>query len=207
MTYLDFKRHFEPFKIFSVKDILKWAPAFDTRRLVEWQKKNHISKVINRWYVFREFRDMNILYLISNRIYNPSYISFESALAYYHLIPEGVFTITAATSLKTQRFTTPVGTFSYRHLKPEMMFGYALVEVSGQHYKIAEPEKLLLDHLYLNPRLNSAADFEAMRFNQHELDLLLNKSRLFQYLELIKNKALEKRVRKFLKVIMSYDER
>src|SRR5882762_3220885 len=124
MRFLDFKGHFAAFRIFSVQDILKWDPAFDTRRLVEWQKKNYVKRIVNRWYVFVDARlDENFLYLTANRIYSPSYVSFESALAYYRLIPEGVYTITSATTLKTHQFATSLGAFTYRHLKTELMFG------------------------------------------------------------------------------------
>lgn len=200
MRFLDFKCHFVAFRIFSVQDILKWDSAFDTRRLVEWQKKNYVKRIINRWYMFVDTPlDENFLYLAANRIYSPSYVSFESALAYYRLIPEGVYTITSATTLKTNQFTTSLGAFSYRHLKPELMFGYRLVEGAGQHFKMAEPEKLLLDYLYLNTDLQSADDFESLRINQAELRALLHLPRLIEYLALFENKALEKRVTTFQK--------
>ena len=198
MRFLDFKDHFEAFRVFSVQDILKWDPAFDTRRLVEWQKKNYVKRIVNRWYLFADSNlDENFLYLAANRIYSPSYVSFESALAYYRLIPEGVYTITSATTLKTHKFTTSLGAFTYRHLKPELMFGYRLVEVVGQRFKMAEPEKVLLDYMYLNTELQSANDFESLRINQAELRTLLNESKLIEYLALFENKALEKRVNTF----------
>ena len=205
MRFLDFKRHFEAFRVFSVQDIQKWDPDFDTRRLVEWQKKNYIKRIVNRWYAFSDAaRDERFLYLAANRIYTPSYVSFESALAYYKLIPEGVYTITSATSLKPHQFTTSLTTFSYRHLKPALMFGYRLTEIDGQRFKMAEPEKLLLDYLYLNTTLQSSDDFASMRLNFVELQQgrgLLHEERLKEYLSLFENKALEKRVRGFLNVL------
>lgn len=199
MRFLEFKDHFEVFRVFSVQDIMKWDPDFDTRRLVEWQRKSYIKRIINRWYIFADTPlDENLLYLSSNRIYSPSYISFESALAYYRLIPEAVYTITSATTLKTHHFATSLGVFSYRHLKPELMFGYRLVEVKGHRFKMAEPEKLLLDYMYLNTSLQSADDFESLRINQAELRTLVNQRRLTDYLTLFENKALEKRVDTFI---------
>ena len=207
MRFLDFKSHFAAFRVLSVQDILKWDPAFDTRRLVEWQKKNYLKRIVNRWYMFADTQlDESFLYLAANRIYSPSYVSFESALAYYRLIPEGVYTITSATTLKTHQFTTFLGTFSYRHLKPELMFGYRLVEAAGQRFKMAEPEKLLLDYMYLNTELQSVSDFESLRINQAELRTLLNESRLIEYLALFENKALEKRVNTFRNTVQ-YAER
>jgi predicted transcriptional regulator of viral defense system len=202
VRFLDFKDHFEAFRVFSVQDIRKWDAGFDTRRLVEWQKKNYIKRIVNRWYLFADTQlDENFLYLAANRIYSHSYVSFESALAYYRLIPEGVYTITSATTLKTHQFTTSLGTFSYRHLKPELMFGYRLLEVGGCHYKMAQPEKLILGYLYLNSTLKSIEDFDSLRLNQVELQAILKEDRLMEYLALFENKALEKRVAALLNVV------
>lgn len=202
MRFLDFKRHFEQFKVFSIQDIQKWDANFDSRRLVEWQDKNYIIRVVNRWYVFSESnRDENFLYLTANRIYSPSYVSFESALSYYRLIPEGVYTITSATSLKTQQFMTAIGTFAYRRLKPELMFGYRFVESDGRLIKMARPEKLLLDYLYLNTTLQTGDDFASQRLNYTGLQGLIDESRLKEYLTLFENKALEKRVGSLLNMM------
>ena len=176
MSFQEFKFHFEDFKVFSIKDILKWNSSFDSRRLVEWQDKGYIKKVVNRWYLFaNQKRSVRLDFLTANRIYSPSYISFHSAWAFYGLIPEGVYAITSATSLKTNMFNTDVDTFTYRHIKPSLMFGYRLVDVEGNHQcKIAEPEKLLLDHLYLYADLKSSKDFESLRINQTVLKEKIN---------------------------------
>jgi predicted transcriptional regulator of viral defense system len=201
VTFQAFKSHFEEFKVFSVQDILKWNSAFDSRRLVEWQDKGYIKKIVNRWYMFsNQKRSLQLDFLVANRIYSPSYISFHSAWAFYGLIPEGVYAITSAASLKTNTFNTDVGTFTYRHIKPSLMFGYRLVEVEGSHQcKIAEPEKLLLDHLYLHAELKSIEDFESIRLNQTLLKEKINPTKLAGYLSLFNNRALEKRVKAFIK--------
>lgn len=200
MNFNQFKQHFEPFRVFSLGDILKWKNRFDTRRLVEWQDKGYIVKIINRWYMFVTPKTTTTFdYLIANRIYSPSYISFQSAWAYYGLIPEGVYSVTSATSLKTHTFKTPVGVFSYRHLKPSLHFGYRISHADGQAFKIAEPEKLVIDHLYLDVSLKSSDDFEALRINQALLKEQISLDKLFAYLALVKNKALEKRIDLFIK--------
>lgn len=203
MLFLDFKAHFEPFRVFSTQDIRKWDSSFDTRRLIEWQQKGYIQRIINRWYTFTQPITQEDLLIISNRIYSPSYISLQWALSYYRLIPEGVYTVTAITSLKTQEFTTTVGTFSYRHVKPSLMFGYQLMTFKGMTYKLAEPEKLVLDYLYLNASIDSPEDLDGLRLNASELKSLLDRKKLRSYLALYRNSALQKRVdvliEKFLK--------
>lgn len=194
MRFLDFKNHFEPFLAFSTQDIRKWDPNFDTRRLVEWQVKGYIHRVVNRWYVFSKALRQEELLIVSNRIYSPSYISLEWAMSHYRLIPEGVYTITAITTLKTQDFNTSVGMFSYKHVKPSLMFGYRLVSFENTFFKLAEPEKLMLDYLYLNPSNNSVEDLEGLRLNLTELKAVLDKEKLQNYLAMFNNKSLHKRV-------------
>lgn len=195
MRFLDFKNHFEPFLAFSTQDIRKWDSTFDTRRLVEWQQKGYIHRVVNRWYVFSKTHQQEELLIVSNRIYSPSYISLQWAMSHYRLIPEGVYTITAITSLKTQDYSTDIGTFSYKHVKPSLMFGYRLVSFENTTYKLAEPEKLMLDYLYLNPSINSLEGLESLRLNVTELNSILDQKKLWDYLAMFKNKSLEKRVK------------
>jgi predicted transcriptional regulator of viral defense system len=194
MRFLDFKAHFEPFRVFSVQDIRKWDNRFDNRRLVEWQQKGYIHKIINRWYAFAKILSQEELLVASNRIYAPSYVSLQWALSFYRLIPEGVYTITAVSSLKTHDFHTTIGTFSYKHVKSSLMFGYRLINFEGLVYRLAEPEKLILDYLYLNPLLRTPEDLESLRLNTNELITVIDKEKLSSYLKLFSNKSLERRV-------------
>ena len=82
------------------------------------------------------------------------------------------------------------------------MFGYKLVDVAGRRFKMAEPEKVLLDYLYLNTDVQSTDDFESLRINQPELSTLLNGRKLTNYLALFEDNALEKRVNTFKDVFM-----
>ena len=68
------------------------------------------------------------LFMLANRIYQPSYISRESALAHYLVIPESVLGVTSVSSRKTRQFETQWGRLTYRSIKPGLMFGYRVVE-------------------------------------------------------------------------------
>ncbi len=82
--------------ILSYQDLKLQYGQFDRRRLYERQKKGHISKIKKWYYTINNTELGNTeLFMISNKIYQPSYISLESALSYYGLIPEWVFTTTA----------------------------------------------------------------------------------------------------------------
>ncbi len=202
MNYNTFRDRFHRFRIFSVKDIRKSFPEFDSRRLVEWQQKGYILKIINRWYLFSDIDiDDNMRIWIANRIYQPSYISMESALSYYNLIPESVYTVTSLTSRKTLSFNTKAGTYNYRHIKSSTFFGYQVIEWKGFPLKIAEVEKVLLDYLYLNNHINSKEDLENLRLNITELKEKLNLEKFNRYLLLFNSNSLKIRANALLKFL------
>lgn len=140
--------------------------------------------------------DESTLFMLANRIYEPSYISRESALAYYNIIPESVLGITSVSSRKTRQFESKWGRFSYRSIKPELMFGYRVVELGKTvKYKIAHLEKAILDYLYWNTEIASIEDYEGLRWNSQELaGLGANNHTLEKYLKIFNNKALDRRV-------------
>ena len=88
-------------------------------------------------------------FYLANRIVFPSYVSMESALSYYGLIPEAVYTTVSITTKKTNRFNSEVGNFVYHHIKKELFRDYKKLEVDEFSVNIAEPEKSVLDYLYL----------------------------------------------------------
>ncbi len=202
LNYLEFRNKLHYFPVFSTRDIRKLYPHFDSRRLVEWQEKGYVEKIINRWYFFSE-RVINeeFLFFAANNIYSPSYVSFETAMSYYQLIPEGVYAITSATSIKTNEFETGTGTFIYHHLKPSLFFGYHLVEAGDQRIKMAEVEKTILDYFYINENINTNEAFAGMRMNTDVLLSRLNVEKLNAYLKIYSNKALEKRVNGFIQYL------
>lgn len=197
MKYLEFESALRDFPVFSVSDILKCFPKFDNRRLNEWQEKEYIIKVRRGFYCFSRIpKNEGFLYFAANKIYNPSYVSFESGLAYYNLIPEGVFTITSATSRNTASYNTPVGAFDYKHLKPELFFGYRLIYQDGLVFKMAEIEKVLLDYFYLK-RLDTHDAVAAIRFNTDILHEMINFEKLGKYQQVFGMTVLDKRIQLF----------
>lgn len=85
---------------------------------------------------------------IANKLYYPSYISLETALSHYHIIPEVVYATTSVTLKISREFTTPQGTFIYQRIKKKAFTGYGLQKIDRYNVLIAEPEKALADYLY-----------------------------------------------------------
>jgi predicted transcriptional regulator of viral defense system len=202
MNYLSFKEQLKDFISFSLADVRKIDAGFDLRRLSEWQEKGYIKMIRRGHYVFSDLQvNETVLFLMANKTYAPSYVSMEMALFYYNFIPESVYGVTSASSRKTNRFVTSFGEFIYHHIKPQLMFGYHLVSYRGLNFKIAEPEKAILDYFYLNAHLNTEDDFAGLRINGEEFKEQTNTDKLERYLAAFGNKRLEKRLTNFLTYI------
>jgi len=196
MNFVHFKNSLRDFPVFSIADIRAAHCDFDRRRLSEWQKKGYIKKIIKGYYLFSEIDiDEGMLWAIANKIYKPSYISFETAMSHYRLIPESIYMITSASTRRTYLFETPVARFSYRTIKPALFFGYSLLPGG---LKMAFMEKAIIDYFYINPSVRTEDDFSSLRLNKEEMLSRLNKNRLREYLGRFNQKRLSNRMEYFL---------
>lgn len=116
--------------------------------------------------------------LLANHIYGPSYLSMETALSHYGLIPERVYAITSMTTKPSKEFKTSIGLYSYSHLSlPYYAFGIkSVVLVEKQQVLMASPEKALIDKIVNTPgvilrSITSAQDyvFENLRMDESDL--------------------------------------
>ena len=207
MRYQEFKDKLKDFVVFTLNDIRKIDPDFYRRRLNEWQDKGYIKKLRRGFCIFSDLLlNEQSLYLIANKLYVPSYVSFEAALSYYGLIPEGVYSMTCVSTKKTSRFKTPITTFLYRSIRPSLFFGYKLVKYMGQAYKMAEIEKVFLDYVYFNPKVADKLDFYEWRFNSEEFLAKADMGKLQQYAIAFKNKKFSVRIKKILEFIKKEQE-
>jgi predicted transcriptional regulator of viral defense system len=192
--YLQFKNKFSGFPIIPLSEIYKAYPNFDRRRLVEWQRKGYIEHIKRGFYRFHDQKlTEGLSFLIANKIYTPSYISLETALWFYGLIPEATFTVSSVSTQNTTTLETSAGSFSYRHINNNLFFAYKLILKNDYIVAIASLEKAVLDYLYLNTQIISVDDFESLRWNKIVLNSM-NFVLLEEYLNLYKCKALKNRV-------------
>lgn len=85
---------------------------------------------------------------IANRLYAPSYLSLEYALAHYRMIPETVYSVTSVTTRTTRTFTAGGRSYEYSRIKRKAFTGYRNLKTEAGVILIAEPEKALADYLY-----------------------------------------------------------
>lgn len=196
MKFREFENQMKRLPAFNLNDVRKLDPGFHRQQLSYWLAKELIKSLPGGYYILaNQTVDEQVLFTLANKIYQPSYISLESALAYYGVIPESVLGVTSVSSRKTIRYQSTWGQFRYRSVKPVYMFGYIVVEAEQKKkYKIARLEKAVLDYLYLNPTTNSVADFEGLRWNRIPLQPLGDHPFFCKYLSIFDSEALETRV-------------
>lgn len=112
-------------------------------------------------------------FLVANHMVQGSYVSLQSALAYYSLIPEYVPVTTSITTGRPASWDTPLGRLEFRHVKPEFFDSYQLIDVArDQPAYVGTPEKALLDLVYLHPGADSPEYLQELRLqNLDQLDL------------------------------------
>lgn len=121
---------------------------------------------------------------IANILYTPSYVSVESALSFYGLIPEQVFTVSSMTFKTSKKFINTLGNFEYIKIPtPYYSFGIKRVLIrDGQFSLMATSEKALMDKVITTAgtiiRSEIAAQkflFENLRMDEEQLKLFNTK--------------------------------
>lgn len=122
-------------------------------KISELIKSGQLTSLRRGLYVPGPETDLPIpdLFLIANHLRGPSYVSMESALSYWGMIPERVYEISSATLKTSKTYPTPLGRFSYQHLaSPYYSFGLESIQLAPQQTAlIASKEKALCDKIIL----------------------------------------------------------
>lgn len=197
MNFSDFKEKFCEMPFISARAVmsLERHPQAMRNQLTRWQKKGLIIQLKRGIYVLNK-RDRKVnssRFFLANQLLWPSYVSLESALSYYGLIPEAVADVTSVSTKKTSRFTNPIGRFVYQRVKPDAFKGYrSYKDETGLECLIAVPEKAVVDFLYLNLRKfktgANAVFKESYRFQNTEG---LKSRKVLLWASLFKNSRLE----------------
>lgn len=110
--------------------------------------------------------------ILGNLLYGPSYISLDYALSWHQLIPERVETVTSVTIHKSKSFSTPLGRFTYQHVKAKYYSPgiTARIQPDGRGFLIAGPEKAIADKVYFSRGLRSKADMREYLFSDLRMD-------------------------------------
>jgi predicted transcriptional regulator of viral defense system len=202
MNFLEFRNRFLSLACFTTNQVYASYPEFNRNNLVNWVSKGYLVRLRQGYFAFPEYKESTDFTLyFANIIYKPSYISLQTALSFYGIIPEAVPNITSVTTLKTKTFSNYFGEYSYKNIKPDLMFGYDLREMEGgRRIMFATPEKALADLLYLYPFYNTERELEELRLDESYMEDDFNTDRLMEFSYRIGSKALSNRIDMLRKV-------
>lgn len=163
--------------VFSRTDVLKLFPEEPVNQintqLYRMIKRGDLIGLKRGLYIFP---NLNIdEFVIANKLYKPSYVSLESALNVFGVIPDIYSVVTSVTTVTSKKINTSLGNFKYSKINENLFFGYKSIldERSGFYYSIANPEKALLDLIYIRKVKN---------LSEYRVDLNnVNQTELFNY--------------------------
>jgi predicted transcriptional regulator of viral defense system len=169
-------------------DIVNDVPVFETGLLLAGNvDPNHIRRQLSFWVnagrIYQLRRGLYMLappyqkirphpFAVANRLVPGSYVSCQSALAHYGFIPEYVPSVVSVCSSRPRQWDTALGTYHFRHVHTKYLFGYHQLDLGEkQQALIADPEKALLDLVYLTPGGDSSEYLLSLRLqNLEQLD-------------------------------------
>lgn len=144
-------------------------------QLSRWVKAGKLIQLAKGLYTLAEpYRKIRVHpFVLANAMKKASYVSLQSALAHFGMIPEHVPTVTSVTTQRPQRVETPLGAFAFRRIKKSWFHSYKQVDLGrSQQAFVATPEKALLDLVYLTAGSDSLDLLTELRLqNLERLDL------------------------------------
>lgn len=122
-------------------------------------------------YLLKDIDDFQI----ANFLYQPSYVSLQSALSFHSVMTGFTYEITSVTAKKTNKFEIDGKIYSYSHLDQKLFFGWEKVG----DFLIARPEKALLDYLYLGSKGILSIDTDEIDMSKIDRDLFIEWSKKY----------------------------
>ncbi len=173
MDFRNFQSLFIGREFFTRAEIELRAPWIRVQNLTDWHQKGWIRNIIKWvWDFGKKYQQEKYLWAASLFIEKHSYISLESALRHWDLIPEEVAIITCVTTSKSKSFITSIGRFRFQKISARAFVWYTQHKIGNHVYQIATPEKAIVDFLWLHPAIASHEDHEEMRWTESSLSTL-----------------------------------
>ena len=167
-------------KIFSTREfrlLLDVSESAAFRLLWRYEQKGILVKLKRGLYALKS--DLPSTYLIANKLYVPSYISFDTALSYYGVIPETIYSVTSATTKITREFEVAGIAYNYHRIKKKAYTGYKPIKFLGTIVLMAEPEKALADYLYFVDLKKRGLHYERINLRKIKQNKLIKYIKLF----------------------------
>jgi predicted transcriptional regulator of viral defense system len=159
--------------IFSSDHLLSGnEPARQVRlQLSHWVKDGRLIKLRRGLYTLnpKKWEGFWHPFLIANQLQPGSYVSVQSALSFYGMIPEYVPVTTSVGPGRQETLRYSSGSFWFRHITEKMLCGYLQIEVMPKQFVLmASPEKALLDLIHLTPGADCVEYLSELRLQNAE---------------------------------------
>jgi len=151
-------------------------------RFIKYKK---IIRLKNGLYVTSDYfnknkTDISYTFYLANIIRTPSYVSSWTALQYYNMATESIYTITSISPKVTRLYKTKAGTFSFQSINEDLFSGFSLKKgataspTKNFDFYIASPPKALFDLLYFKTHQFRGVRFEDIRSLVEEIRVDIN---------------------------------
>jgi predicted transcriptional regulator of viral defense system len=124
-------------------------PIVVSQALARQERRKLIEHIGKKIYFNRLASDANPRELV-NVLRSQAYISLETALREYGITTQSPRTITCVTTERPKEFRGRTIEIAYRGISRNLYWGYVQRRTRYGSYQIAEPEKALLDFIYLS---------------------------------------------------------
>jgi len=202
MNSSKFQTELHPLLAFNSRDIRKVDPEFNFVNLSNWKNKGYLKKLGKGLYTFADDIKQELLYFAANKIIDPSYISCESALSFYGILKKED-QIVSVNPDKTYEYKSDYGGFKFHKSRPALIKDYCLVLYNQHHFKIATPEKAIVDFFFFNPKYQTRDQIMSLEFDVDELaNKVLDKYDIKRIANEYCNNLLGRRITNFIKIFI-----
>lgn len=169
--------------VFTLQSLMMLTGNYDRRSLVEslyyYKKKGVIASPRSGIFVKPGYNPEEL----ACSIFSESYISLQYVLAKAGVVFQYSEKVTCV-SLISRELKIDGRTYNYRRISPEKWSSMKGIQ-QMEGYLLATPERALLDSLYLYPGIQYFDNID-----------ILDKDKIFDYMEDYRNKALENRIKR-----------
>jgi len=202
MNFLKFQTELRPLLVFNSRDIRKVDPEFNPVNLNNWQSYPYLTKLGKGLYTFADYViEKELLYFAANKIIDPSYISCESALSFYGIL-KMEDPIVSVNPVKTHKYKSEYGGYKFHKTKPALMKDYDLVLHNQHYFKIATPEKAIVDFFFFNPKYQTRIQIKSLPFDAGELANNVVAYEIQRIANEYRNDLLDRRITNFKKIFI-----
>ena len=186
---MDFEKTLKTRKLFlftpqDIHRLFGWSITSVKFLLLRYLKRGIITRLKKGVYLLRDTRISD--FVIANRLQEPSYVSLETALSFYRIIPETVYVTTSVTTTRPSERIALDKAFQYHRIPPRAFTGYVPFVQDNTTCYIADPEKAFVDYYYFVAR-GLREPLDTTRTHREKLD----KQKIVAYARLFANAKLD----------------